>query len=94
MGLNFEDHLDEVFEVIKIHLLALILIFVVLMTKKQIKQTGYEQFAFYWYLFNGAIIHVTWDGLIGALHYCEPVIRAYSLMDNRLILYRFKELLF
>jgi len=34
MGLNFEDHLDEVLEVIKIHLLALLLIFVVLITKR------------------------------------------------------------
>lgn len=83
MGLAFEDYFDEVIEVVKIHLFSLILIFVVLFTKKSVKQTSYESFAFYWYLFNGAIIHITWDGLIGALHYCDPVLRAYSLMDNR-----------
>ncbi|KAL4487084.1 hypothetical protein ABPG72_001536 [Tetrahymena utriculariae] len=88
MGINIEDHFEEIFEVIKLHLLPLMLIFATIVVKKQVKMTAYEKFAFYWFLFNGAIIHITWDGFVGALHQCDPLVRVYSLMDNR---YKVKE---
>ena len=68
MSIQLEDHLDEIFEILKLHLLPLFLIFVVLLTKKHVKPTNYESFCFYWFLFNGAIIHITWDAVVGGLH--------------------------
>lgn len=83
MGLNIEDHFEEIVEVTKLHLLPLLLIFAVLMTQKHVTQTRYEQLAFYWFLFSGAIIHITWDGFVGGLQQCHPFHRAYTIMDNR-----------
>ncbi|EGR28324.1 hypothetical protein IMG5_178390 [Ichthyophthirius multifiliis] len=83
MKLNIEDHIDEIIEVLKVHIFPLILIFITLISRKQITQTKYESFSFYWYLFNGSIFHMTWSGFICGLRQCEPFLRVFILMDQR-----------
>jgi hypothetical protein len=42
-------------------------------TKRKIELTSSEKFSCYWFLVNGAIIHILMDGAVGAFNAFPPM---------------------
>ena len=78
-GSQFKD----MFDAAKWNLVPLACIIVSLTGITKIKQSAYESFGQTWFIVNGAIIHIFLDGLIGCLGNCPPLVRVYSVLDNR-----------
>ena len=64
-------------------LVPLALIVVSLLGIKRKKMDSGEEFSHIWFIFNGSIIHLFLDGLIGGLKYCPPLANVYGLIDLR-----------
>ena len=53
--------------------------------KSFIKLTPKERFSAYWYVINGAIIHIMMDGAVGGFDCFQPLAYLYRHMDTRFV---------
>jgi hypothetical protein len=67
--------MENLFEIIKWYSIPGVALIpgIVALGKNHLKMTSCEKFWYMWFLFNGALIHIFLDGLIGALGKCKPI---------------------
>jgi hypothetical protein len=59
------------------------ILFITFRKMKRHTMTTEEKYSFAWFLFNGILIHIFMDGIVGAAGFYEPLAVKYHRVDIR-----------